>query len=102
MEHIGEDEQDECGISPQLILSNLIHVSSIIEPQSEYLTLSQVTHCAKCVRKLKGTKNPVHAVNQLMRNNTFISPVISTMFFSLGDEKLDILTLEKIPTKIRS
>ncbi|KAF1774542.1 hypothetical protein GQ600_26045 [Phytophthora cactorum] len=83
-------QQDECGISPQLILSNMRHIFDIIEPKRGYPTLSQVTYCAKYLRKRKGTKNSVHAVKQLMRNNAF-NPTgdLDKVFFFGGREDED-------------
>ncbi|KAG3190510.1 hypothetical protein PC116_g4712 [Phytophthora cactorum] len=83
-------QQDECGISPQLILSNMRHIFDIIKPKRGYPTLSQVTYCAMYLRKRKGTKNSVHAVKQLMRNNAFnLTGDLDKVFFFGGREDED-------------
>ncbi|EGZ17533.1 hypothetical protein PHYSODRAFT_500241 [Phytophthora sojae] len=45
-------QQDECAVPPQLILSSMRRSSDILEPKRGYPTLSQVTNCAKYLRRL--------------------------------------------------
>ncbi|GMF54051.1 unnamed protein product [Phytophthora fragariaefolia] len=80
-------QQDECGIPPQLILSNMRHISDIIEPKRGYPTLSQVTNCAKYLRKLKGTKNSLHAVKQMMQGSAFNPTGDQDKAFFFGDRE---------------
>ncbi|KAE9202553.1 hypothetical protein PF004_g18385, partial [Phytophthora fragariae] len=62
-------QQDECAVPPQLILSSMRRSSDILQPKRGYPTLSQVSNCAKYLRRLQGTKNSTHVVRQLVREH---------------------------------
>ncbi|GMF24086.1 unnamed protein product [Phytophthora fragariaefolia] len=80
-------QQDECGIPFQLMLSNMRHMSDIIEPKLDYPTLSQITNCGKYLRKLKGTKNSLHAVKHMIRGLAFSPTGDQDKAFFFGDRE---------------
>jgi hypothetical protein len=64
-------QQYECAVPPQLILSTVRRSSDIVPLSRGYPTLAQVTNCAKYLRRLQGTKNSIHVVRQLVRQNAY-------------------------------
>ncbi|EGZ21886.1 hypothetical protein PHYSODRAFT_409611, partial [Phytophthora sojae] len=59
-------QQDECAVPPQLILSSMRRSTDIVQPTRGYPSLSQVSNCAKYLRRLQGTKHSKFAVRHLI------------------------------------